>query len=1248
MTIHMRGMIPSPGMFAPGALRSRLLPAAALGLFAFAAARARAGWPPPPDATAEDMKDPANWPNDPSYGYVPGKVGTSKSGQWPFYSFVPDRSPGAPKVRPGETAAGMSIDLAWRHTIGDDAVVIAVLDSGILWSNAMVAAGDELVDVSLGIANKAWLNRGELASHPPLTAAGAACAGSGVLAGFDCDGNGIFDVRDYAEHPGLEPAGDAEHPKGDRNSNGILDPSDLILHFSDGNDDDGNGYVDDICGWDFYKNDNDPWDDTHYKHGTSEASWAAAQTNDALGDAGVCPLCRFLPLRVGDSFIADAHDFSKAVLYSVDAGATVVQEALGTIDMTRFTQAAIDYAWKKNVLVVASMADENARHHNFPVTANHTLPVHAITVQSLSEDSTAAPSFLAFNNCTNFGAQNFLSASGAACSSEATGRVGGVSGLVYSMALAAATDPPLSPSEAGQIAMMTADDVDVPESREAESLYYWSQPGFDQRFGYGRVNANTAVEAVKQGRIPPEVDVVEPRWFDVLYRDSGPVAIRGTVRARRADTYDFRVEWAPGVQPLDEDFHLVTELQNVPGDTTSGDDEPLAEIDPKDIDTKHEPDPDSPFGENRYTITVRVRATAHYGGSIGDVKGELRRAYYVYEDPDLLPGFPLYLGDSLESSPKLADIDGDGLKDVIQAASGGELHVFSLASGKPKELDGFPFRTKLLDGLDGDAGRADYRAAAAYQGGVDVQLARETITATPAVADVDGDGSPEIAITTTHGTLHLLDAKGEHLPGWPVRLRDVPSCPTDADHAGEICMGIEDPDGDAVLKTLARGAFGSPVLQDMDGDGRLDLIQAAFDGHVHVYALDGEPLAGWPVRLHYEGSGNREYNRSLTTPAVADFNGDGTPDVLVGSNEKIGAGGGSGAFYLIDGRGNDAPGGPYLPSWPITMVSFQLFPVVGEGVTNSPIVADVARPGVPDGILHGNASAPLILPADPGAQSILGATPPNAWPERIDENGTPVRGIAPTSYFGPISRARTPDTMFPLFAQPSAGDLDQDGTPDVVTSGGSLSLAQNMLSSISTGSRAQYLLGLWSGKTGEMLPASPIPLEDFTFFNNQAIADLTGDGYPEVLTGTGGYYVHAVDACGVEAPGWPKFTGQWIIATTALGDLDGDRKLEVVVGTRSGWLYAWRTQGSTDGVIAWESFHHDNRNTGNYMVDLDQGVRRAAEHPLGMTEDGVCGPLVDEEQDEGCGCRAAGSGGGRPWLALLAVLVAVRPRRRRG
>ena len=81
-------------------------------------------------------------------------------------------------------------------------------------------------------------------------------------------------------------------------------------------------------------------------------------------------------------------------------------------------------------------------------------------------------------------------------------------------------------------------------------------------------------------------------------------------------------------------------------------------------------------------------------------------------------------------------------------------------------------------------------------------------------------------------------------------------------------------------------------------------------------------------------------------------------------------------------------------------------------------------------------------------------------------------------------------------------------------------------------------LDAWNARTGEFLPAFPRLLDDLVFFGSAAIADVNGDGQAELLAGSGGYLVHAMDATtGAEAAGWPKFTGGWIIATPAVGRL---------------------------------------------------------------------------------------------------------------
>lgn len=1194
------------------------------------------GWPPAEELTSEDLSNPIYWPNDPGYAWSEDGA----DGQWNYYSFMVPND----KVRSEETATGMSIDLAWRHTVGDPRVVIAITDSGIKWDE------DDLIEA-------AYLNHRELLNHKPTDAKGAPCAAlnpewypDGDGAGFDCNGDGLLSVSDYANTAALQPEATEDHPKGDKNDNGRLDAGDLILNFSDGVDDDQNGYIDDISGWDFMKDDNDPYDDTRYGHGTGEARDSTARANNGIGTAGGCNQCRFMAMRVGDSFITDVNDFAQAVFYAADNRASIVQSALGTVNNNRFTQAAVDYAYERGVLTVASMADENSRHHNMPTVSNHTLPVHAI--QYAGQKITEAKTFLQYHPCSNFGGQNFLSGAGTGCSSEAVGQTSGVVGLVYSAGLKYGVD--LTAGEVFQLMIMGADDIDVPESRQEDSTDRWSQPGFDQRFGYGRVNANNAVEAVRDGRIPPAVDIVSPTWFSVLYKDqvTAPIEIRGTVQARRASSFEYVVEWAPGVQPLDGEFQVLEEGTGGPDDVAGGD-APLASIDIRQLTElpipKEKWDVDSSLGENQHTITVRVRAVAHYDGTVGDVPGEIRRTYYVHSDPDLVNGFPIYLGDGGEGSPKMADIDGDGVRELIYGTAGGELHVLKLTGAEPEQLWGEPFRVRLMDGLNeapSEPGEPSYLQARAYaENPAYVDLGRESITTNaPAIADIDGDDRPEIVFVTYAGTIYVLEDDGTVKDGWPKRMPRVPSCSLDPSAPTEgPCMSTE--------TRIARGSFSAPVLEDMDQDGRYDIVVAAFDGHIYVFDADGGDVAGFPVKIVYDGQFGGDPpapNRVFTTPVVGDFNGDGIPDIVVGSNQLIGEGGNSGAVYAVDGRGNAAPS-LYLPNWPITMTSLNLFPLVAEGVTNSPVAATFD--GTFAAVAHGNASSPLILPGDPGEQTKLNAYPPNILPQRPD---APNNGLDPSSMFGPLSKAPQPNTMLPLFSQPALGDMDQDGVPDIIASGGSLNLAINLQSSSNL--KGDNLLAMWSVKTGHMLPASPMVLEDFTFFNSSAVADLSGDGYPEAIIGSGGYYLHAIDACGKEPAGWPKFTGQWIIPTPAIGDVDGDDSPEVAVGTRSGWLYLWHTAATATNLVEWESYHHDNRNTGNYDVPLDQGGDVGAATPLTLE---MCAEPQDDGDDDGgtfapsggCACRAVGAPasnkGALVGFALLVMASATRARRRR-
>ncbi len=118
-----------------------------------------------------------------------------------------------------------------------------------------------------------------------------------------------------------------------------------------GKDDDGNGYVDDVRGWDFINNDNDPDDDN--SHGTHVAGIAAAEGNNGTGITGVAYNARIMPIKVlQSSGTGNSSDLAQAINYAADKGATVINMSLGSYGESMTVKIALENAY-------AGTADEN-------------------------------------------------------------------------------------------------------------------------------------------------------------------------------------------------------------------------------------------------------------------------------------------------------------------------------------------------------------------------------------------------------------------------------------------------------------------------------------------------------------------------------------------------------------------------------------------------------------------------------------------------------------------------------------------------------------------------------------------------------------------------------------------------------------------------------------------------------------------------------------------------------------------------
>ena len=1034
---------------------------------------------------AAGAAEPAAPGSDPGPSCWPGSPGTDPTlcppndpgyrRHWEYRGDIPseiDRS----KVHPAELALGsigVSLDRAWQLTTGRPDVLIAVLDSGIRWSDR------ELTE-------KLYLNAGEL--PPPR----------GSAAGYDMNGDSLVTAADYAEDPRVA----------DSNGNGFIDPGDLIRAFSNCQDDDGNGYRDDISGYDFFsgehcgthRGDNDPDDETDFGHGTAIATTIAAPTHDGQGEAGVCARCRVLPVRVGDSFVVDANQFADGLIFAVRSGARVVASALGSYNNTPFARSAVDYAYEHGVAIIASAADEFSYHHNFPSVYNHALYVNAIC-HDQPADYRKATTFWGLNPCTNFGARVWVTVPARTCSSGATSRLAGISGLVLSAALDSGSGP-LAPEELYQLLRMTTDDLDNSEPDWGE-LRWPARAGFDQLTGYGRVNAQRVVQAAIEGRIPPQADLTSPDWFSIV-SPRRPLPIHGSIHVERASRAVWELAYAPGVEPTEQDYTVVATGQ-VEGERVG----PLGQLDFKSLRLPPGPSPSNRDERDRLSATVRLRVS-----DVAGLVAEARRSFFVVDDPSWKPGFPLPLRASGEAAPLFADIDGDGDDEIVLPTADGFVRIVSWASGTPQvalvPLDERERVGPLPDGL----------------------APRESVIRAAAVGELGASRKRSIVVASREGKVYAFDAEGDRLPGFPVSIADGKATPA------------------TPARAVESGILSSPVLADLDGRPGLEIVVAALDGRLHVWRGDGRTLPGFPVRIAGSQDEADHGAKLVSTPVVGDIDGDGRPEIILGSNRLRE---GQAAAFAVRAEGTTHPAGAFVPGWaPFELPALRpdLLPTLATGVSMTPLLADV----------DGDGDSEVVLYAVTGSAIVLVDQAKEAGP----------RVVARFS-LAPAADSALQGTTF-LGGDGSAlvADTDHDGARELYAPLFPFRML-TLRAHPGVPLDVPLALGGWELRSGgespvPMLSGFPRRMEDLMLWARPAAADVDGDGAQEVLMGSGGYLLHAFARGGGEAATFPKFTGGWIFSAPAVGDLDGDGRLELAAVTREGYLFVWQLAGTNGGV----------------------------------------------------------------------------------
>jgi Thrombospondin type 3 repeat len=356
------------------------------------------------------------------------------------------------------------------------------------------------------------------------------------------------------------------------------------------------------------------------------------------------------------------------------------------------------------------------------------------------------------------------------------------------------------------------------------------------------------------------------------------------------------------------------------------------------------------------------------------------------------------------------------------------------------------------------------------------------------------------------------------------------------------------------------------------------------------------------------GAGSEQQGAIVDTPAVGDLDGASSgpganPEIVIGTNEEydenanadlingglyaVAAGAGilspgNSRLYTIrsngDGDSNPNPSNALRPGWPakIGLVSTELLPVVGEGITGSPAIGPVNCPS------GGSGSKITVMPAagfsyvlNPNGQSCYGRDPSG---NDIVLNSVLSAGA------GKYDLTTTSAVGHPSFA--NLGGLN----PGVSVLAPATGLIRSVDIGLNEYQGGQDFAMAWNASTGQADVGWPLIVNDLQFLTGPAAADIDGQPGDEVIGGTASFDLYAANSAGAAVAGWPKLSGDWTVAVPTIGswgtvDTASGVHKRVVGLTRSGYLFAYNTPAGPCTSSSWPRFHHDNANSGDYSRD---------------------------------------------------------------
>jgi subtilisin family serine protease len=899
-----------------------------------------------------------------------------------------------------------------------------------------------------------------------------------------------------------------------------------------GIDDDGNGYVDDVYGWDWVNNDNDPMDDNG--HGTHTVGTIAGVGNNGQGVVGVNWTSKVMALKFLDSsgsgYLANGI---KALQYAADMGARVASNSWGCQCQSPALDDGVQYARDRGVVVVVAAGNSNLDALDFsPASADGAITVAAsdpndarasfsnwgekidvaapgvdILSTRSSQDTLCAPRGYVVNTI-------YCRLSG---TSMATPHVAGLAALLL------ARNPALGPEEVRQLLRRGAVDLGA--------------AGKDPSFGYGRIDAGGSMTLAATKPLAPII--TSPRSRTTV--SGTALQILGGIAGPNFASY--KLEVGAGRSPTTWTTLVTSTTQVTNGVLATVDTTRLAE------------------GPNIFRLTATDTSGRTYQFQVNDVQVD------NFDAEIALPQLLVARGtiDVIGSAGTKNGLAFGSYK--LEWGAGTAPTTWSTAGISLTNSGTQPVANGLLGRWDttGLAAGQSYTLRLSVSGatGVTAQIA-VTLTldqdlvpgwpklltfrspllslpaTVPALADLDGDGRKEAILVEPGGTIRVFRKDGSAYPGFPVSAGtgwylNVPPNIADVDGDGKKEILISATDGAWTRKLLIFRSDGSlypgwpapqvsdgsggddtPAVADLDGDGRKELVFADMSGKVHATHLDGTELAGFPRQVFPSTAST--LRPSIT---VADLDVDGRPEIVVPLQNAV---------YVLDAAGNVVPG------WPVQNPSY-----------NGQALAFASAAAVGD--LDGDGRLEVF---------VLATTPYcggcTAYVYRWTKDG-----VLPASW----PRA-TGLLMYNnvLGVAPTVADVDADGKDEAVVA-----------------TDRVYIHGTTaleaSGGTGAITPA---------------LGDVDGDGRIEAASAYD-RAITVVDARGATlwSRSFSSVAGYAFTIPPVLADMDGNGRLELVAilspfssTSTTAYAFLWELPqvGGTGPATEWPLFGHDPARSG--------------------------------------------------------------------